>query len=645
MVFSSLHAFPLPIHEMQSSHSKISPGFVLRDSAEKSTPSLSKGGWRHLIGWPALVISAQLILQALGWSFFAAVKYHRQIPLPYTTALWVKNNPHLSTLIATLISTILAGCSTLSLSFYLHRPMTLSTLGASKLEVAGRFVIVFYCNRCSDIRVRNIQFWSTLITPVTVIIPTTLFGTELDLASPVLDDIVSNTTMLRSCLWNDNFYRTGFSGKEDGGYAAAKSYFGFPLTVSVMAQTYNRSTAGILTAPLADVNISMVFFREMVPLVSTLYTSSPLPRGLSTNYSTVQQGIGSPVKGFFFHLIINPGFTVDVHCEFRNLTSKTKPNIKWSADKLTSPNLGDSRSIVLKTLSSDCPAGAGYPHACPVNRVRAYVVPDRTMGGGPLHYALMTACLQEQNYTLLFALGGIYAPIVVGPDDECQKHPKQSDSCQRAAPKEFIECKLAPKMTQVRVDYSSVITTTVLSAESSNALAGNAAIFAVYNLQTMMSHTQGPSGNVVGDHFKQMTSEPGWNNNQTLTMVVTSRRTRAWPEMEHSTLKLRAGHIPLVLHAGSWCQAPLYRHPGDMPSDSQKFDPSNPLRLMSAAAAGGLKNAFTGIENGAIKERGQVSVVLESIPGRGPALVRADDYRALLVDPSSPRSSTTQGLL
>jgi hypothetical protein len=99
-------------------------------------------------------------------------------------------------------------------------------------------------------------------------------------------------------------------------------------------------------------------------------------------------------------------------------------------------------------------------------------------------------------------------------------NPKQSDSCQRAAPKEFIECKLAPKMTQVRVDYSSVITTTVLSAESSNALAGNAAIFAVYNLQTMMSHTQGPSGNVVGDHFKQMTSEPGWNNNQTLTMVV-----------------------------------------------------------------------------------------------------------------------------
>jgi hypothetical protein len=39
--------------------------------------------------------------------------------------------------------------------------------------------------------------------------------------------------------------------------------------------------------------------------------------------------------------------------------------------------------------------------------------------------------------------------------------------------------------------------------------------------------------------------------------------------------------------------AALYRHPGDMPSDSQKLDPSNPLRLMSAAAAGGLKNSLS----------------------------------------------------
>jgi hypothetical protein len=67
----------------------------------------------HLMGWPALVIFGQLGLQALGWVFLAAVEFRGPVALPFSAALWANNNPHILTLVATLISTILAACSSL----------------------------------------------------------------------------------------------------------------------------------------------------------------------------------------------------------------------------------------------------------------------------------------------------------------------------------------------------------------------------------------------------------------------------------------------------------------------------------------------------------------------------------------------------
>jgi hypothetical protein len=71
-------------------------------------PFLSK-----LIGWPAIVIGGQLVLQMAAWGFFAAVEKRGFIALPYSTAAWVKANAHPVTVIFTLISTVLAACSSL----------------------------------------------------------------------------------------------------------------------------------------------------------------------------------------------------------------------------------------------------------------------------------------------------------------------------------------------------------------------------------------------------------------------------------------------------------------------------------------------------------------------------------------------------
>jgi hypothetical protein len=63
------------------------------------------------MGWPVLVVLAQLFLQSLGWGFLVAIQYQGQIALPFSTAEWAENNPHIVTLVATLVSTVLAAGS------------------------------------------------------------------------------------------------------------------------------------------------------------------------------------------------------------------------------------------------------------------------------------------------------------------------------------------------------------------------------------------------------------------------------------------------------------------------------------------------------------------------------------------------------
>jgi hypothetical protein len=68
----------------------------------------------------------------------------------------------------------------------------------------------------------------------------------------------------------------------------------------------------------------------------------------------------------------------------------------------------------------------------------------------------------------------------------------------------------------------------------------------------------------------------------------------------------------------------VIRHDGALPS--HPFDPSNPLHLIAVAAAGGLGNAFRGIEEKELSEAQRTKVVLGWVPGQGPALVRTNEY-------------------
>ncbi|KAJ6553322.1 hypothetical protein B0H19DRAFT_1377884 [Mycena capillaripes] len=224
---------------------------------------------RNFIGWPFIVIFGQLVLQGLAWGFFATVKIRGQVVLPHSSALWFERNPHLVTLLITLISTFLAACSSFlfsyalrrSMSLYLYRPITLATLGAS-VSISTRSV--FFSRRSLKWPLLSILIlilsgiqtsgWSTLFTPVKIVISTPLSGRELDLASPIFDAMVAaeNSTG-PECI---NGAVMSPVAQMDAGYAAAKKVFGFETSVGFVGQTFNVSTGGIWPANFDNVNMS-----------------------------------------------------------------------------------------------------------------------------------------------------------------------------------------------------------------------------------------------------------------------------------------------------------------------------------------------------------------------------------------------------
>jgi hypothetical protein len=56
--------------------------------------------------------------------------------------------------------------------------------------------------------------------------------------------------------------------------------------------------------------------------------------------------------------------------------------------------------------------------------------------------------------------------------------------------------------------------------------------------------------------------------------------------------------------------------------EGDPFDPANAMHLVTASAAGGLNNVFSGTEEEDIKAAQDVKIVLGVVPGRGPALIR-----------------------
>ncbi|KAJ7249616.1 hypothetical protein C8J57DRAFT_1239615 [Mycena rebaudengoi] len=571
---------------------------------------LHKRQWfSHLFGWPAAVILGQLVLQGLGWGFFAAVKYRQQIILPFSSAVWVKNNTHSVTLITTLIATFLAGFSTLP---------------------SDDPCPSIYMNQCHS-RLWG-QVWSTLITPVVVVVSTPLVGSEVDLASPNVQQFLSNASgPAAPCLVNGTAGQYTISGEAASGLAAATSHLGHSSMLTALDQTFNSSTGGILPTHLADVNTTGWFTLDPTILHATTQNTSSLPLdGLSTNYSMSQQGFTADVSCTFVpqkDLHINNVFTDTVtmwnHSDVADMT--TIKFIGWTSN---CPSTGDSNSSTVYTDQQ-------------------------------LSYVMLNACdpatAAPNNYTLLTIGGGDYLHFFNYS---------------------FINCQFTPQFTKVRAEYSAIInahTTGIHSIGTPVAAGGVAGSFAVQTLGEMVFYSQGLYGNTVGDHFVSLllsTNETDKDRALRITekyyqgvaeysgtllrtcisssmvggvpsnMIIPTNgtyytETMGWTYTSGSTRWILVPSTVIAFSTIAIVLVALYRHGGEIRDDKRPFDPSNPMHLMAAAAAGGLTDAFRGIEERDIKDWEKLNVVLGSIPGRGPALVRADEYRSLYTDPFS----------
>ncbi|KAJ6565805.1 hypothetical protein DFH09DRAFT_1363606 [Mycena vulgaris] len=602
---------------------------------------LKRGLWFHLLRWPAFVIIGQLSLQALGWGFLGLVKFRGPVALPFSTALWAENNPHLLTLGVTLLSTLLAATSSFffsyalrrSMSLYLLRPMSLAALSASVNISMGS--LVFHSRRwkwpavsllCLIMAGIQTSVWTTLLTPGTVDISTALVGREIDFSSPILQQMWDART-LDVCL---SAGRDGavYGGVPQSGYANGESYLGLPAAVSLFGHGFNVSTRGILPATLDDTHVGSWF------IPATAQSVGARPSGISDSYSMIQQG-----------------FTADVSCTLQDLTNETFPAVSWYTDSVASwkKDLGADdiqlADITWLDASSDCLSW--YL----MNVTDAYFDSK-----GEYMWAIGCDPVPDapSNYTLILQATGNYRDIT-GPSETS-----------------YLVCQIAPTTSVVHVDYVDSINVTVESVDPPALDAGGAAgFFAMYIITDVVWHQQAVNMNGVADQLKELLENVGADKRLKIveqylqgvaeysasilraclsaqelafsggapgnitkpTSGTWNTKTLGWKDFSTATtlwilvpgLFMACSTLTLVIVA-------IYRHGDEMHNDTNTFDPSNPVHLMAAAAAGELNNAFRGFREGDIRDGGNLTVVLGLVPGRGPALfVRMNMHPCCLV--------------
>ncbi|KAJ6559627.1 hypothetical protein B0H19DRAFT_1234248 [Mycena capillaripes] len=363
-----------------------------RGRKSRLQPFLSK-----LLGWPAIVMGGQMVLQMGAWGFFAAVEKRGFFALPYSTAAWVKANAHPVTVIFTLISTVLAACSSFlfswgvrqSIALHLHgEGMSMGTF-ISTLRLSSRSLILdprkwkWSAMSIALVILTGVQTSGfvlhygglivscltlpqlvRLLTPLQIEIKTPLTGYELDLSSPLLQQMQSGGA-LDYCVVNSSgtYYVlksvliTYFTanlpaflvGQTESGYAAMKSDMDFPGSLTLMDQSYNLSTAGILPMMQLDVNATSFFPNQNVTTIPANLTSA-FDIGddfLSSHYSMMQQG-----RQRIMHA---EGFTANVTCEFQNLTANSTPSLNILSDTVKDWASGSQSFAVTHTeMSSNC---------------------------------------------------------------------------------------------------------------------------------------------------------------------------------------------------------------------------------------------------------------------------------------------------
>ncbi|KAJ7701937.1 hypothetical protein B0H17DRAFT_1128147 [Mycena rosella] len=260
-------------------------------------------------------------------------------------------------------------------------------------------------------------------------------------------------------------------GQTTSRYALARNGTRAAASFTLMDYTFNISTAGILPATLKYLNTTIWFSNmNLTAIPSTIKADDHLPGGLSLNYSMNQQG-----------------FSVDVTCEFQNITN-IEPLSSVKTIGTVYLEVGEARelhrelflvglNIICVCVGTSTPSSA---RACVVGYAQLHIFTrtfaDLSIGALGMqwelpadyqhNYLLMITCKPSENYTV---------------------------------------CNLSPKITRVNVNYSDpqsdsgMISTSTTVGNTVLDLDGPAGLSAVTTIADMLSLSQGLLSNIMVD--------------------------------------------------------------------------------------------------------------------------------------------------
>ncbi|KAJ7863375.1 hypothetical protein B0H13DRAFT_1899668 [Mycena leptocephala] len=538
--------------------------------------------WMFL-GWPAFVISGQIIIQVLAWYFFALVQTRGTIALPYSTASLAKANPHVLTLVSTLISTALGAFSIFlfssavrhSIAHNLQEPMLLANFVFAIGISSGSPVLHPRKWRWSAVAIVvailvavQTSAWNTFVTPVEIVIHTAVSGTELDLTSPALHQMYSNNPeRFEECIINSSIRSAFIVSGTDSGYALSKHKTGIPALFNLMDQTFNVSTAGILPATLRDVNAS-TWFENMTTIPSTLRGLDHLPRGFSSNYSMTQQVNVT----YAFTSESFPNYVLMLPC---GTTANYTLIFEWSGDILTLTTLTNlTKTLSVSPKITKVNVDYSDPHS-PSGTITSTVRDDPAVWDldGPTGVAAVSAMVNmvfngQTSYNNI--VGSQIKSLVTDVNDS------NTTMTSLTSTEAYI---------QGVAEYSGSIFRACLSGKNATFVDGVPA-----------NMTVPTNGTIFTDTLGWMRHGP----------------TSVWVLVPGALIAL-ATVVIVIRTVAHHAREPI-REP---------FDPAAPMHLMAAVAAGELGDVFTGTRRKDLRAAENTNILLHSSAGHGPALVPA----------------------
>ncbi|KAJ7438767.1 hypothetical protein FB451DRAFT_1416048 [Mycena latifolia] len=554
-----------------------------------------------LWGWPAMVICGQTILIVFAWSFFGVLQSRGFIALPRSSAAWAQDHSRSVTLISTLISTLLSAYSSFLFSFgvrrsialQLRRPTSLATF-VSALRISRRSPVLtprrWTAPSFVIILLAGLQTSIFVIMQNTVALgsPALVSSSELDLSSPVLRQMPTTGT-LHDCTNVSSTLAAFLAGQRASGYALARNTTGAPASFTLMDQTWNVSTAGILPATLSDVNAS-IWFLDITIIPASIKPDNSLPHGISSNYSMNQ-----------------PGFSVDVTCELQSSTANVEPSLTVHNETPEWSTGGPIYNLTYIKMSADCP--------------------------GP-----------DNSTPLIFSSSGVYnitnavcnlSPRITRVNVE-YSHPKSvfgMISSSTTADNAILDPDGPAGLSAVITVYSMMFLSQGLSSHSMAddirslyaASEGDPFQAALRFMEEYIRGVAEYSGSV--SPFTDPPTVPSDMTSQVFRACLSGHNgtfldgSFGWMSLSGSSvLVLIPGTlVTLITILIVLVAVAQNQHAEDPPS--HLFDPADTIHLLAAATAGGLDDVFRGGYAEDIEQAGQVNVVLGSIPGRGPALI------------------------